>query len=65
MDLRRVAAVPVTPAWFPRLAQAGGGVVGSMPKALQRRYSLIVEDLFTRHPEIVERLGPSWSKPER
>ena len=60
MDLRRLAAVPVTSAWFPRLDQPGGGVQGHMPKHRQRQYLRVVEDLLTRRPELVERLGPLW-----
>lgn len=60
MDLRRLAAVPVTPLWFPRLDQAGSGVQGRMPKQQQRQYLQIVEYLLTRRPEIIERLGPLW-----
>jgi hypothetical protein len=63
MDLRRLAAIPLTPAWFPRLGQPSGGIVGTMPKPLQRRYSQAVEALFTRHPENIERLGPLWPPP--
>jgi hypothetical protein len=60
MDLRRLAAVPVTPAWFPRLGQPGGGVLGHMPKHRQRQYLDIAEQLLTRRPDLIERLGPLW-----
>ena len=60
MDLRRLAAVPVTPMWFPRLNQADRGVQGHMPKDQQRRYLDVAEALLTRRPELVERLGPLW-----
>jgi hypothetical protein len=60
MDLRRLAAVPVTLEWFPRLDQPGGGVKGHIPKKQQRLYLQVVEDLLTRRPELIERLGPNW-----
>jgi hypothetical protein len=60
MDLRRLAAVPVTPAWFPHLDQPGRGIQGHMPKGQQRRYLQVAEDLLTRRSELVERLGPLW-----
>jgi len=60
MDLRRLAAVPVTSEWFPRLDQPGGGVQGHIPKKQQQLYLQVVEDLLTRRPELIERLGPGW-----
>jgi len=60
MDLRRLAAVPVTSEWFPRLDQVGGGAQGHIPKRQQRLYLQVVEDLLTRRPELIERLGPNW-----
>ena len=56
MDLRRLAALPLTSEWFPWLDQPGRGVQGHMPKRQQLRYA---QDQ-RRHPEIVERLGPRW-----
>lgn len=60
MDLRRLAAVPVTPAWFPRLNQPDQGIHGHMPKDQQLRYLQVVEDLLTCRSELVERLVPLW-----
>ena len=60
MDLRRIAFVPVTSAWFPRLDQPGHGIHGHAPKGQQRRFRQTATDLLTRHGEIVERLGPLW-----
>lgn len=63
MDLRRMAFLPVTPAWFPRLDQPGHGVQGHAPKADQRRFRQIATDLAVRHADVVERLGPLWPRP--
>lgn len=61
MDLRRLAAVPVTVDWFPRLDhRPGGGVLGHMAKSQQRQYLQVAETLLTRRSEIAERLGPLW-----
>lgn len=60
MDLRRIAFVPVTQAWFPRLDQPGHGIHGHAPKGQQRRFRQTATDLLTRPGEIVERLGPLW-----
>ena len=60
LDARRIAYVPITPEWFPRLGDPGLGVQGRAPKALQRSIWTVAEDLLTRHAELVERLGPLW-----
>jgi hypothetical protein len=60
MDLRRLALVPVTPEWFPRLDQPGNGIQGRVPKRQERQPWRVAEDLLTRRSEIVERLGPLW-----
>jgi len=60
MDLRRLAAVPLTLTWFPRLNQPDRGIRGHMPNDQQRRYLQVVEGLLTRRSELVERLGPLW-----
>ncbi len=65
MDLRRVAFVPVTQAWFPRLDQPGHGIHGHAPKGPQRRFRQAATDLLTRHGEIVQRLGPLWPGGQR
>ena len=62
MDLRRIAFVPLTAAWFPRLGQPGDGVQGHAPKAEQRRFRQLAQDLAIRHAELVERLGPLWPR---
>jgi hypothetical protein len=60
MDLRRLAAVPVTREWFPRLGQPGSGVLGHMPKRRQLAYLRVVEELLMRRPDHIEQLGPLW-----
>jgi hypothetical protein len=60
MDLRRLAAIPLTREWFPRLDLPGKGIQGHMPKKRQVEYARAAEDLLTRHSQIVERLGPDW-----
>jgi len=62
MDLRRIAFVPVTPTWFPRIEQPGHGIQGHVPKAEQRRFRQLANELATRHSELVERLGPLWPR---
>ncbi len=63
MDLRRLAAVPLTREWFPRLDQPGKGVQGHMPKRQQPRYVQVATDVLTRHAALVTRLGPLWPGP--
>ena len=60
LDLRRLALVPVTSAWFPHIGQPGSGVQGRASAALSRELKQAAEDLLTRRSELVERLGPLW-----
>jgi hypothetical protein len=60
LDLRRLALMPVAPAWFPWMHQAGGGIQGRASAYWQQRFNQMVEDFIARHPEIIERLGPLW-----
>lgn len=62
MDLRRIAFVPVTPAWFPRIEQPGHGIQGRALKAEQRHFRQLAHELATRHGALVERLGPLWPR---
>jgi hypothetical protein len=62
IDLRRLAYLPVTAAWFPRLDEPARGVQGHAPKALQRELMQTVETLLNRHQELVEQLGPIWRR---
>lgn len=65
LDLRRVAYVPVTPAWFPDLARPGGGIQGRAPATLRRQLRDAARELLTRHVATVERLGPLWPDSSR
>ena len=60
MDLRRIAYVPVTQTWFPRLGEDGNGTLGHAPKAQQRLFRDTANDLIARHGESLDRLGPLW-----
>jgi hypothetical protein len=60
LDLRRLAYLPVTPAWFPYLGQPSDGIVGRADKSRRRQLNQIAADLLVRRSEIVERLGPLW-----
>jgi len=56
--LWRVAYLPVTPIWFPRLSELGSGVVGSVSRAMQRELETKIKAVFTRHRPEIEQLGP-------
>ena len=58
LHLWRVAYLPVTLSWFPRLSMPGGGVAGSAPQTLRRELETRTMDVFRRHAENVEQLGP-------
>lgn len=60
LDLRRLAYIPVTPAWFPWLDQPGGGIQGRVTARWEQQFKRAAEELLTRRPEIIERLGPLW-----
>ncbi len=60
MDLRRLAFVPIAPAWFPQLDTPGAGIQGHATKALQRSLMQTTTELLIRRSELVERLGPLW-----
>ena len=62
LDLRRLALLPITAAWFPRLDQPGQGVLGRAPPLWERRFQHFVDDTLTRRPELIERLGPLWPR---
>ncbi len=57
MDVRKVAFIPVTAAFFPRLSEPGRGVVHT---ASQRFHALVQNTLMqlAKRPELVVRLGP-------
>ncbi len=58
LDLRRMAYLPITTTWFPRLDEPKGGVLGSASKGLRGRLDRIAFELATRRPEWLSRLGP-------
>lgn len=58
LDLRRMAYLPLTAGWFPRLHEPGARVLGRAPKALRSRLDAIALELVTRRPEVLTRLGP-------
>ena len=60
LDLRRLAYLPLTAAWFPRVAEEGAGVLGRAPKALRDRVNAMATDLVKRRPETLSRSGPLW-----
>jgi hypothetical protein len=60
LDLRRLAFVPITPAWFPWLDQPGGDIQGRASAHWQQQLKQTAENLLTRRPEVIERLGPLW-----
>ena len=62
LDPRRLAWVEVTPAWFPWPDQPGGGVQGPASSHWPRQFEQKAEEILTRHPSIVERLGPLWPR---
>jgi hypothetical protein len=65
LDLRRVAAVPVTAQWFPELNMADHGIIGRAPAWQRGVYESMTKALATRHPENIERLGPLIPRPRR
>jgi hypothetical protein len=58
VDLRRVAAIPITSEWFPELDTPHRGIVGRAPEQLRMRFEEAAKSLFRRG--IVEQLGPLW-----
>jgi hypothetical protein len=65
LDMRRLAFVPITPAWFPQVDQPGHGIQGHAPQALRRQLEQTAAELATRHGENVERLGTLWPRGKR
>ncbi len=58
LDLRRMAAVPITAEWFPELNTPGRGIVGRAPERHRVAFEAATKELFRRHPENIERLVP-------
>ena len=57
IDLRCLARVPPTAAWFPDLAVSSSGVVGTAGMRLQDRILRLADEVATRSPELVEIRG--------
>jgi hypothetical protein len=58
LDLGRIAYLPITATWFPRLDEPGNGVLGRAPKPLRTGLDTITLELATRRPEVLTKLGP-------
>jgi hypothetical protein len=58
LDLRRVARLPVTTQWFPRLSDFDKGILGAASKALERELMQEAIGFFRKRPELLEQLGP-------
>ena len=56
----RIAHLPITTTWFPRLDEAGNGALGRAPhpKELRARLEAISLELATPRPEVLTKLGP-------
>ena len=61
LDGRRLAYLPLTVLWFPRMGEANAGVLGRAPKALRDRVNATVAELVKRRPEALSRGGPLWT----
>jgi hypothetical protein len=57
IDLRCLARVPLTIAWFPDLDQAGRGVVAMAGQRLRDRIMTVAESLAARHSRLIEIRG--------
>lgn len=58
LHLWRLARLPVTLAWFPRLSDPAGMVVGSVSLTLRRELEAKTKEVFSRHRPETEQLGP-------
>jgi len=58
LDLRCLARVPPTVAWFPEIGSATQGVVAVASARLQARIMKAATDLAARRPELIEVRGP-------
>lgn len=62
IDLYRIALLPVTPEWFPRLNEPDHGVLGRAPAKVRQQLEETAETIYRRSPETVQRRGPVWSR---
>lgn len=60
LDLKRLAHVPITAAWFPDLDLPKKGIEGRMPKKLRISLQAELDDLLVKHKDLMGRLGPLW-----
>ncbi len=58
IDLRRMATVPVTEAWFPDLGRPDHGIVGRASERIRLLYEAEMLELAHRYPRNMEHLGP-------
>jgi len=58
MDLRRIAFIPVDAVWFPDLTSPSHGIVSRAPERLRLDLEAAAKEIFGRHSDIIERLGP-------
>ena len=58
MDLRCLAQVSLTVAWFPDLAQPGHGGVGVAGARLLARVEKMLQELVMRNRNLIEMRGP-------
>ena len=61
LDLRRLAYLPLTATWFPRVGETDTGVLGRAPKSLRDRVNATATELVKRRPETLSRSGPLWA----
>lgn len=62
MDLRRIAYVPISAAWFPQINDADRGIVGRASSGLKTAISIESAGIFKKRAEIIQKLGPSWPR---
>jgi hypothetical protein len=58
LDLRCLARVPPTSAWFPELEAETRGIISIAGSRLQARILKVASDLAARSPELIEIRGP-------
>lgn len=61
LDLRRLAYLPLTATWFPRVGETGASILGRAPKSLRDRVNATATELARRRPETLSRSGPLWA----
>ena len=60
LDLRRLAYLPLTAAWFPRVGEVDAGILRRAPKSLRDRLNAITTEVVKRRHETLSRSGPLW-----